>query len=305
MAPIESTNSKRDYKSSLFVNMFGRNVNAKEHFLSLYNAIHDTNLKIDEVTIEPITLKNVVYTGVNNDVSMKINDKIIVLAEQQSTVNFNMPLRCLEYVTAQYSKMFKKQKKYAMKRIELPRPEFYVFYNGARKFPKESEMRLSDSFKTIDWDNETNLELTVKVYNINFKENLSILKKCLALLAYTKFSEYVRIGDVKGYEDSIGYALDRCIKENLLADYFENLKRENRGMIFGEYSYEDHLAVACEEAREDGIEEGAQQTAIKNAKNLLRETDLPMEKIALCCSLPLEKVLKLKEELNTVLQTHA
>ena len=96
--------TKKTYRDSLFVDMFGKCANAKENFLSLYNAIHDTNLKIDEVTIEPVTLKNVVYTGVINDVSMKINDRIIVLAEQQSTVNYNMPLRCLEYVTAQYSK---------------------------------------------------------------------------------------------------------------------------------------------------------------------------------------------------------
>ena len=81
---------KQNYRDSLFVDMFGKCEHAKENFLSLYNALHDTNLKIDEVTIEPITLKNVVYTGVINDVSMRINDSIIVLAEQQSTVNFNM-----------------------------------------------------------------------------------------------------------------------------------------------------------------------------------------------------------------------
>ena len=125
---------KHSYRDSLFVDLFGKCENAKENFLSLYNAIHDTNLKINEVTIEPITLKNVVYTGVNNDVLMRINDSIIVLAEQQSTVNYNMPLRCLEYVTAQYSKMFKKKKKYEKKRIKLPSPEFYVFYNGGRNF---------------------------------------------------------------------------------------------------------------------------------------------------------------------------
>ena len=106
---------KHNYRDSLFVDLFGKCAKAKENFLSLYNAIHNTSLRIDEVTIEPVTLKNVVYTGVINDVSMKINDTIIVLAEQQSTINENMPLRCLEYVTAQYSKMFRKEKKYAKK----------------------------------------------------------------------------------------------------------------------------------------------------------------------------------------------
>ncbi|WP_294429027.1 hypothetical protein [uncultured Treponema sp.] len=32
----------------------------------------------------------------------------------------------------------------------LPRPEFYVFYNGDENCPKESEMNLSDAFKTFE-----------------------------------------------------------------------------------------------------------------------------------------------------------
>lgn len=41
-----------------------------------------------------------------------------------------------------------------------------------------------------------------------------------------------------------------------------------------------------------------QQTAIANAKNLLKETSLSAEQIARCCTLPLEQVLALKEELS-------
>jgi hypothetical protein len=48
--------------------------------------------------------------------------------------------------------------------------------------------------------------------------------------------------------------------------------------------------------REEGYEIGARENAIANAKNLLKEGDSP-EKIARCCSLPLEQVLALKEEL--------
>ncbi len=51
-------------------------------------------------------------------------------------------------------------------------------------------------------------------------------------------------------------------------------------------------------AREEGREEGIRVNSIENAKNLLKETDLPLEKIALCCSLPLEQVRKLKDELK-------
>ena len=61
-------------------------------------------------------------------------------------------------------------------------------------------------------------------------------------------------------------------------------------MIFGEYSYKDHMDVVREEAAEDA--------RLENATNFLKETDLPLEKIALCCSLPLEQVIALADELK-------
>lgn len=50
--------------------------------------------------------------------------------------------------------------------------------------------------------------------------------------------------------------------------------------------------------REEGMEIGARETAIANAKNLLFLNKLSDEEIASCCSLPLEQVLALKEELS-------
>lgn len=50
--------------------------------------------------------------------------------------------------------------------------------------------------------------------------------------------------------------------------------------------------------REEGMEIGAQQASIANAKNLLALNKLSDEEIAQCCSLPLEQVLALKEELE-------
>lgn len=46
------------------------------------------------------------------------------------------------------------------------------------------------------------------------------------------------------------------------------------------------------------VADAKQQTAIANAKNLLKETSLSAEQIARCCTLPLEQVLALKEELS-------
>ena len=300
MAPKESANQKRDYKSSLFVNMFGRNVNAKEYFLSLYNAIHDTNFKIGEVEIKPVTLENVVYNNIENDVSMEINDSIVVLAEHQSTINNNMPFRCLEYLVAHYNRFFTDNDKYNTKEIKLPRPECYVFYNGDDAFPQEKIMRLSDAFKAIrqisslkDMPESLSLDLSVKIYNINKNANHPILQKCEALLAYSNFTEYARIGKRNGEKNPPKYALNKCRQGKLLAEYFNNLTKEEQSMIFGEWDQEKFIEVQKKIAYEDG-EEAAK---IANAKNFLQKANLSPEMIADCCSLPLEQVLALKEEL--------
>ena len=290
---------RRKFRDTLFVNMFGRNINAKEYFLSLYNAIHGTDFRIGEVEIKPVMLENVVYKGLANDVSMEINGAIVVLAEQQSTVNHNMPFRCLEYLVAHYNRFFERGDKYSTRRVTLPRPECYVFYNGDAPFPQEAEMRLSDAFREsgAGLPQSLQLDLTVRVYNINKSANHPILAKCEALLAYSNFTEYARMAKAGGERHPVSYALRESRRGDVLAEYFDAISREEQSMIFGEWDEEEYRRVMKREAFEDGMEEGVQQTARTNARNLLKEGDAP-EKIARCCSLPLDVVLALKEELS-------
>jgi len=60
-------------------------------------------------------------------------------------------------------------------------------------------------------------------------------------------------------------------------------------MIFGEWDQEKFIEVQKRIAAEDA--------SIANAKNLLSLNKLSDEEIARCCSLQLEQVLALKEEL--------
>ena len=55
--------------------------------------------------------------------------------------------------------------------------------------------------------------------------------------------------------------------------------------------------IALAEGLKRGLKRGTQQASIANAKNFLQEGNSP-EKIARCCSLPLEQVLALKKELD-------
>ena len=71
-------------------------------------------------------------------------------------------------------------------------------------------------------------------------------------------------------------------------------------MLIAEYSYETDIKVQRREAYREGlaegivqgIEQGAEQKAIETAKNFLKE-GLPVEQVARCTKLPLEKVQEL------------
>ena len=148
---------------------------AKENFLSLYNALHGTNLK-DTEQLKTVRLDQVLYMTFYNDVSYLVDNKIIVLAEHQSTINPNMPLRCLEYVSRLYETLFESKEKYSRKLLNIPTPEFYVFYNGEDSYPSDKILKLSDAF--IERTTEINLELTVKIININRQNRHPVLENC-------------------------------------------------------------------------------------------------------------------------------
>ena len=90
---------------------------------------------------------NVIYMTLRNDVAFQVDGKTMIFAEHQSTINENMPLRSFLYAGRAYEQLVPDRGRYRKKRIALPYPEFYTFYNGKEKYIKETMLRLSDSYK--------------------------------------------------------------------------------------------------------------------------------------------------------------
>ena len=57
---LEPVPDNRNYKDSVFVDLFSTDEKAKERFLSLYNALHGTQLH-DVTLLENIRLEQVIY----------------------------------------------------------------------------------------------------------------------------------------------------------------------------------------------------------------------------------------------------
>ena len=290
----------RKYKDSVFTDLFGSDRDGKKNFLALYNALAGTDYKLEEVSLERKVIEQALYKTFNNDVSWEINGKLIVLVEHQSTVNENMPFRCLEYVTRIYEEIVPIRKRYAEKVYKLPNPDFFVVYVGKNNLPPEQELRLSDAFYQKDG---SKLELVVKVKNCSDSQMLPIIKSCDILKEYCQFIELVEHTHSKRFpKSSFKKAIENAISQGILADYLDRKSREVINMLCAKYDYKMDISVKQEEAYEDGlnagIEKGARENAIKNAKNFLKMKSITVEQIAQGTGLTQEEVQKLADELK-------
>ena len=260
----------RHYKDSVFVDLFSNDRTAKDNFLALYNALYNTNYQSTDI-LKNMRLKQTMYMSFANDVSYLVDNKIIVLAEHQSTVNPNMPLRCLEYVTRLYEHIQNPRDRYSRTLKKIPLPAFYVFYNGVEKLPAKQVLKLSDSF--IMQPETPTLELVVKLININYDKDSQILKSCEPLGQYSLFVDAVRRHIAVDKEHGFENAIKECIKNDILKEYLQRKSREVINMLIAEYDYDTDIAVQREESLMLGIQQGeargSRQKALETAKTML------------------------------------
>ena len=238
----------REHKDSLFVDLFYQDETAKKNLLSLYNALHDTNYE-DETIIRKVKIDDVLYKNFKNDISCEVNGQVLVFGEHMSTINRNMPLRCLMYVGRAYEQLVDSKARYRTTLVKIPTPEFYVFYNGEKEQPLEQVLSLSDAF--MNPAGENSVELKVKVININSDKAHGILDKCGILREYSQFISTVR--KYSEEESAIKKAIKECIEKGILADYLKRKGSEVENMLIAEYSYEEDMQVKLQEGIWQGI----------------------------------------------------
>ena len=278
----------RKIMDSVFKDLFGEDRDCKKNFISLYNALSGSDYKIEETKMERKEIPQAVVSTLDNDVSWELNDRLIVLIEHQSTINNNMPFRCLEYVTRLYETIVESRSRYGNKLLKLPTPDFYVVYAGDGKAPQKKILKLSDSFYSKD---EPKLELTVTVLNCSNPDSLPIQKDCDIIKQYRQFIQIVRQQyDPINPTESIRNAINTAKNKGILTEYLTRKEPEVTNMLCAEYDYDTDIAVKQEEA--------AEERAIEAAINLLKMKLGTPEQIAQAEGLPLETVLELKTQLD-------
>jgi len=289
--------ANREYKDTLFSKLFSKPYN----LIELYNAIANTDYSKD-TKIEINTLEDVFFKDLKNDVSFTIDDKFVVLLEHQSTINANMPLRCLMYIARVFEKITDERAIYQEKLLRIPTPEFIILYNGEKPFPTDITLNLSDAYKGAIKSGEKlgYMDLTVRVININKGQNDELVQKSETLYDYTAFVERVRQNQRSGYilHDAIKEAITWGISQDVLGTYLTEHGSEVTSMLMTEFNIDIAKEVWQEEAREDGYEEGFEE-GVSKAREELKEELTTKDKIIATKDKEIARLITRIEQLNS------
>ena len=275
----------REHKDRLFSFLFGEK-GKKEWTLSLYNAVNDTHYT-DPDSIEFTTIEDAVYMGMKNDLSF-ILCQVMNVYEQQSSYNPNMPVRQLMYAAKLYDKYIHQRglNLYGKKLARLPVPKLVTFYNGTEG-ADDRVLKLSDAFAPGTDAREADIEVRVRMININYGTDESLLTSCRPLKEYAWL-----IARIREEQQSMGIeaAVDRAIRDIPedfeIREFLIGHRAEVKDMCITEYNE----AKTMQMIREEGREEGDLKRAMKTASNMLKDGE-PIDKIARFLEFPPETIL--------------
>ena len=280
----QSGSANRKVQDSMFTDLFRK----QENLFDLYRTLHPEDAVAKSGDIRNITLTNVFTAGIMNDLGMQVNDRIIILTEHQSTVNYNMPARALMYYVDELKQyIFENEERtrrlYGSSLMSLPFPEFYVVYTGDNKKFNGCELQLSDAF-----ENKEFLEAKVKVLNRKSVDKKSILGEYMEFVYRLRKNRAV----CKKPEVAIAETIRTCMKDGILSEYLEAKKGEVFDMLAEEMTVEELIGTA-EQNMETGIKIGREEGIKEGMVYAYYEMNFETKEIAKKVQLTEEEVLEI------------
>ncbi len=277
----------RKHKDRLFTFLFGKKGN-KAWTLSLYNAVNNTHYTDPDI-IEFTTMEDAVYMGMKNDISF-ILCHVMNVYEQQSTYNRNMPVRQLMYAAKLYDKYIQQKKLnlYGKKLVRLPVPKLVAFYNGTEG-ENDQILKLSDAFIQAGNPAQADIEAKVRMVNINYGKNESLLSSCRPLEEYAWLVWQIRENQrTMGIEDAVDKAIQDMPENFEIQEFLIGHRAEVKDLCITEYNEAETMQMIREEGREEGREQGMMELLATQ----VRTGDISIEKAAQYAGMTQEQFLE-------------
>ena len=148
-----------------------------------------------------------------------------------------------------------------------------MLYNGREEIEDRFELKLSDLYNP-KMDNPE-LELRVTVLNINLGHNSELMDKCDTLNEYAIYVDKVRrYQKLMSNDEAVRKAVDECIEENILKDFFTKQKEEVIAMSIFEYDEEAVLDYIGQKQWEDGRAAGRDEGLLLEQISAIRRNIL-------------------------------
>lgn len=282
------------YKDRLFRLIF----HEKKELLELYNAVNESNYTNPD-ELEITTIEDVVCMGMKNDLSFIIGDEMN-LYEHQSSVCPNLPLRGLFYFSSVYKSYIEsvKRRLYSTLELEIPFPQYIVFYNGTEERPEREELKLSNLFIGNGKGKKPSLECTALVLNVNYGHNKELMERCKTLKQYAQFIAEIRRNLAYGMkaQEAVEEAVNECIKNDILADILRKNRGEIVDSILTEWDEDEYRDYLKEEGIKIGEERGKIETTIEMCQEFQFSKEDTLDRIIKKFSLKEEDAKKYMEE---------
>ncbi|MCI5688784.1 MAG: hypothetical protein MR303_09925 [Emergencia sp.] len=279
---LSTAKPKRTYQDSIFRMLFSE----KENAIELFNALEGTDYGPD-TEVRFMTLDDVIYHGIKNDLSYEIAVAYLVFGEQQSTISANIPLRMLRYVSNNIITLMDSKTLFRQGQVKIPTPQFFVIYTGSEPWNVD-ELRLSSSF--VGEPKENSIELVVKVIKVVYNEGEEeearknpVLQRSAKLREYGILVRYVKEGLAAGKDrkEAVDTAIERCLKENILADFLRTHSAEVEKMAWQSITMEEFIEIRAEEAAEIAAEKATAETTERVTREVTEEVTLEVTRKAI------------------------
>ncbi len=196
------------------------------------------------------------------------------------------------FLSDKSSQAFISNEIYSTRKVRVPVPELYVFYNGIAEIPVEDKIKLSDSY--VAKCDTIPVEAEVKIINVNYEKGAELLRRCRTLEEYSRFIHMIRENAKElQLKQAVEKSIDECVSEGMLKDFLKKNGGEIMGILCHELTREQCEAIRENDGYLRGLEEGEARGEAEAKKKIARNfksAGLPIDIIAQNTGLTSEEI---------------